>query len=124
MIYTPHHSAAGKMTSYTLLIPSSVPPKASPISVRLGERFRSYLRDENGALHARAGNRDASRADPPPPADELAAARDRMNESKPARVDSHELQAEWDSLSAHKADSTKRDSVRRSWHATREVVRA
>lgn len=122
MVYTPHRSAAGKITSYTLLIPSSVPPTASPI--RLGERFRSYLRDETGALHARGGNRDASHADPPPPADELAAARERMSESKPAHVDSHQLQAQWDSLSEYRADSTRRDSVRRSWHATREVVRA
>lgn len=122
MIYTPHRGAGGKITSYSLLIPSSVRPTASPI--RLGERFRSYLRDETGALHARAGNRDASHADPPPPADELAAARERMSESKPAHLDGHQLQAEWDSLSEYKADSTRRDSVRRSWHATREVVRA
>ena len=124
MVYTPHRGAGGRITSYILLIPSSAPPTASPISVRLGERFRSYLRDETGALHARAGNRDASHTDPAPPADELAAARDRMNESKATHVDSHQLQAQWDSLSEYKADSTKRDSVRRSWHATREVVRA
>ena len=124
MIYTPHRNAAGKITSYSLLIPSAARPVLAPINSRLGERFRSYLLDETGVVHARGGNRDATRADPPPPADELSAARDRLNGLKPVRLDNQQRQAQWDSLSEHKADSTQRDSVRHTWHATRDVMRA
>lgn len=124
MVYTPRRNAAGKVTSYTLSIPSSGRLAMSPISTRLGERFRSYLIDETGQLHARGGNRDATRADPPPPADELAAARDRLNGLKPVRLDNQQRQAAWDSVHQYKVDSTTRDSVRRGWHATRDVMRA
>ena len=124
MVYTPRRNAAGKVMSYTLLIPSSGRLVIAPISTRLGERFRSYLLDETGAVHARGGTLDATRADPPPPADEMAAARDRLNGLKPVQVDNHERQAQWDSLSEYKADSTRRDSVRRTWHATRDIMRA
>ncbi len=124
MVYTPRRNAAGKITSYTVLIPSSSPPTLAPFNTRLGERFRSYLLDETGAIHARGGNRDATRADPSPLPDELSAARDRLNGLTPARLDHQQRQAQWDSLSEYKADSTRRDSVRRSWHATRDIMRA
>jgi hypothetical protein len=124
MVYTPRRSVGGKVTSYTLLIPSSRRLALGPITTRLGESFRSYLLDETGAVHARGGNLDATRTDPPPPADELTAARDRLNGLKPVRLDHQQRQAQWDSLSQYKLDSTRRDSVRRSWHATRDLMRA
>jgi hypothetical protein len=121
IVYTPKRTGE-KITSYTLLIPGARSSTA-PIFPRLGEKFRSYFQDENGRLHARPGNRNATDADPAPPADELAAAHERMAAARASALTPQERQAEWDSLSAFKADSVKRDSVRRSWHATRDLMR-
>lgn len=122
MIYTPRRTESG-ITSYTLLLPSSARPGVPLLSTRLGDRFRSYLRDENGGLHAHAGNRDATRADPGPALDELTAARERNAGSHPLRLTAQQRQAQWDSLRVFRADSLKRDSVRKSWHATRDLMR-
>jgi hypothetical protein len=121
IVYTPKRTA-GRITSYTLLIPGSR-SSAGPISSRLGEKFRSYFRDDDGVLHARPGNRDATTADPAPPADELNAARAKNSASSPTHLTAQQRQAQWDSLRTLQVDSIKRDSARRSWHATRELMR-
>ncbi|HJQ11355.1 MAG TPA: hypothetical protein VJ840_10030 [Gemmatimonadaceae bacterium] len=127
LIYTPHRNASGRVTSYSLLIPSSVPPHADPFDTDLGERFRSYLRDETGAIHAYGGNRDATRNDPAPFADELKRAQQQFARADAWRLESQKRdsigRAQWDSVRRARQDSTRRDSVRRGWHATREVMK-
>ncbi|HJP86215.1 MAG TPA: hypothetical protein VJ852_09510 [Gemmatimonadaceae bacterium] len=127
LVYTPQRSPSGLIDSYTLLLPSSVRREPTPLNTRLGERFRSYLRDASGALHAYGGNRDATRADPAPMTDELATARDRVEwlnslRPHPKRSDLNR-EAQWDSVRAFRRDSIRQDSLRRTWHATREVLR-
>ena len=128
LMYTPQRNPAGAVTSYILLVPSSVRRETTPLNTRLGERFRSYMRDERGALHAYGGSRDATRSDPPPMTDELAAARERVDwlnslAPRPKRNDQNR-EAEWDSVRTFRRDSIRQDSLRRTWHATREVMRA
>jgi hypothetical protein len=127
LMYTPQRDADGRVTSYSLLVPSSVRRESSPLNTRLGERFRSYMRDERGALHAYGGSRDATRADPPPLTDELAAARERvewLNSLAPrAKRNDQNREAQWDSVRTFRRDSIRQDSLRRTWHATRELMR-
>lgn len=128
LMYTPLRDDAGRVTSYTLLIPSSVHRESAPLNTQLGERFRSYMRDERGVIHAYGGNRDATRSDPAPMSDELAAARERVEwlnslGSHPKKRNENR-EAQWDSVRAFRRDSIRQDSLRRTWHATREVLKA
>ena len=120
MIYVAGRDSTGK-PAYVLALLNDVSMQSQAehesLDTDVGQRFRSYLRDETGALHAYGGTRDASMSDPPPLPDELAAAQERL-ESWWKTLRSSEVydsigHARWDSTLKFRADSARRDSVKR-----------
>jgi len=77
--YSSGRDASGRSV-YSLLLQNDLVMRKQPIETDLGDRFRSYLRDERGVIHAYGGARDATRADPPPQPDELSRARERSEQ--------------------------------------------
>ena len=116
LIYGTDRDSSGKPV-YALWMLNNVRMGSEPVDTHVGERFRSYLRDESGALHAYGGTRDASKDDPPPQPEELAGAQDRF-ESWWKTLRSSEVydsigKVRWDSTRKFRADSARRDSVNR-----------
>ena len=126
IIYSPGRDSTGKPV-YALGIPNNVSMQSQDefeiLDTGVGERFRSYLRDETGALHAYGGTRNASRDDPPPQPDELARAQERL-ESWWQTLRRDEVydsigKVRWDSVLKFRADSARRDSVSRGLSTAR-----
>ena len=119
VIYGTNRDSTGKPV-YVLMLLNDVsmrPEGSESLNTDVGERFRSYLRDESGALHAYGGTRDASRDDPPPQPDELARPQERL-ESWWQTLRHDEVydslgKVRWDSARKFRADSAKKDSVSR-----------
>jgi hypothetical protein len=114
LIYSPDRDSSGRSV-YELSMPNNVRMGSDPVDTDVGERFRSYLRDESGALHAYGGTRDASPSDPPPQPDELARAKERLDIWWESLRRSEEYDSighvRWDSTRKFRTDSAKRDSV-------------
>ena len=118
LLYGPRRDSSGRVTAYALAIPTSMLPTSDPLGTDMGERFRSYLRDESGVIHAYGGNRDATRSDAPPLPDEMARARESFEWSRAGRLEDQRRDSLgkiwWDSLQKVKADSARRDSASRA----------